>query len=463
MTHITNRRNLLAIFAILALSAGLAMFSVDSASAAGNGGGRVIAVTGIGDVNGQPALVHILAQVGAGQSDQAAGNAALQSQGVRALTKAEFSVLDNSWDQFFNNEDDFVTQRYNPDGEPLAGAEAAIEAARGTWSADLVGSVFAFDQRVPMTHVTNCPSLVKECKGKQNFDDNNDIGWVALRSSNTIAVTWSGINIDEADMAFNTNFTWSTDGKETDIETIALHELGHVAGLGHSADTEAIMFAYYSAPAVQRTLAADDIAGLRSIYNPAQAAPPGTISGTVFDAGGVNPLGGVTVSTDTGESDVSDANNGTYTIDAVPVGDRTVTASKSGYASGSSSVTVDTAEDVTGVNFSLDIATTGESTVDSISYSTSGGKNADKDLLVTIHVIDTANIASVEGAVVNIELTMPDGNVATGTNAITGSDGTVTYRLNRARKGTYSTHIVSVTSPDFDWDNNYPTNSYTKQ
>ena len=437
-----------------------------SPSASGNGNGKIIAITGISEVNGQQALVHILAEVGPGKSAEAVANAALQAQGARGLTKSEYAVLDNSWDQFFNPStgDDFVTQRYNPNGAP-AGAEAAIEAARGTWSAESVGSVFAFDQRAPMTHVSNCPSLVKECKGRQNFDDKNDIAWVALRSSSTIAVTWSGTSIDESDVAFNTNYTWSNNGLATDIETIALHEFGHVAGLGHSDDTRAIMFAFYSAPAIQRTLAADDIAGLKSVYDPASPAVPGTIAGTVFNIDGTTPLAGATVSTDTDESDVSDS-NGMYKIEGVTVGDRTVTASKSGYTSESSAVTVAEKQDVIGVDFDLDIAevpTTGTSTVNTITYSTSGGKNGDKDLLITISVIDAAvSGGPVEGAVVNIELMLPDGRVATGTNAVTGSGGTVTYRWGKARRGTYSTHIVSVTSPDFDWDNNYPTNSFTK-
>ncbi|GII93449.1 matrixin family metalloprotease [Sinosporangium siamense] len=49
-----------------------------------------------------------------------------------------------------------------------------------------------------------------------------------------------------------------------DLPTVALHEIGHGLGLAHSADPSAVMYAYYGGP--RRELAADDIAGIRSVY-----------------------------------------------------------------------------------------------------------------------------------------------------------------------------------------------------
>jgi hypothetical protein len=51
-----------------------------------------------------------------------------------------------------------------------------------------------------------------------------------------------------------------------DLESVAVHELGHVLGLDHSADTSAVMYAYYNG--IRRNLTADDIDGMQTQYGP---------------------------------------------------------------------------------------------------------------------------------------------------------------------------------------------------
>ena len=91
----------------------------------------------------------------------------------------------------------------------------------------------------------------------------------------------------ESDIFFNSAFDWSTaeagESGRFDIQSTALHEIGHFNGLGHSAlgETElregggrrvlasdAVMFpiAYGAGTIAGRTLRADDIAGLSDIY-----------------------------------------------------------------------------------------------------------------------------------------------------------------------------------------------------
>ncbi|WP_052519592.1 matrixin family metalloprotease [Archangium violaceum] len=65
------------------------------------------------------------------------------------------------------------------------------------------------------------------------------------------------VHFDEAE-------TWSDGSSGTDLFSVAVHEFGHALGLGHSADTSAVMYAYYTG--VRRNLAADDIQGIRSLY-----------------------------------------------------------------------------------------------------------------------------------------------------------------------------------------------------
>ncbi len=111
----------------------------------------------------------------------------------------------------------------------------------------------------------------------------------------------------ESDIFFNSAFPWSTaaagETGKFDLESIALHEIGHFSGLGHSAlgetelrsdgtrrvtSSEATMFpiAFAAGSTAGRTLRADDIAGISDIYPAGDAETGyGSISGTVTRSG----------------------------------------------------------------------------------------------------------------------------------------------------------------------------------
>jgi hypothetical protein len=224
---------------------------------------EVISASGI--IPGKDLIVHIWEIVPPGQDKNKAAAAALAHQGARPFTSNEYSTIALRWDQFSdaNNSNDFIIQNYNSANVPgTVGASGltALTNTHTTWN-NVVTSKFTINYG---GETTRCPSLVKEC-GSQTFDGKNDVGWLPLSSATTLGVTWSGTTIDEADMALNTNFSWATNGVNNyDVETVLLHENGHVAGLGHSSDINAIMYPSYQT--INRSLQTDDINGITFLY-----------------------------------------------------------------------------------------------------------------------------------------------------------------------------------------------------
>ncbi|XP_030469881.2 metalloendoproteinase 1-like [Syzygium oleosum] len=62
------------------------------------------------------------------------------------------------------------------------------------------------------------------------------------------------------------HWTTSLTSTQIDLESVALHEIGHVLGLAHSNDEKAVMYAVTLAGSVKRDLQQDDINGIRVLY-----------------------------------------------------------------------------------------------------------------------------------------------------------------------------------------------------
>jgi len=126
-----------------------------------------------------------------------------------------------------------------------------------------------------------------------------------LGATSFLIDTLSG-EIVEAEIFLNSFFDWSVAANgqpdRFDVESIALHEIGHLLGLGHSAlgetelrsggrrvlGAEAVMFPVaFSAGSIEgRTLKADDIAGLSDSYpNNQFRRERGSVSGRVTKSG----------------------------------------------------------------------------------------------------------------------------------------------------------------------------------
>jgi hypothetical protein len=145
----------------------------------------------------------------------------------------------------------------------------------------------------------------------QSGDSANVLGFVnrpdldrVLASTSFTVDTVTGETL-ESDIFFNSVFSWSTatggEAGRQDLESIALHEIGHLLGLGHSMlgetelfsggrrvnGAEAVMFPIaFSAGIVNRAPRADDIAGISDIYGTdAFRRAKGSITGRITKNG----------------------------------------------------------------------------------------------------------------------------------------------------------------------------------
>lgn len=211
-------------------------------------------------------------------------------------SRVDTRTLTLSWESF--------PVRYFVTDQSAAGVssqqfQAAIQRAFATWAsiegADVSGEFVGFTPATPRLG-----------------DDMSVLGFVerpeqdrVLGSTSFLIDTVDG-RIVESDIFFNAVFPWSvSQSGETgsfDLESIALHEIGHMLGLGHSAigeteirpggrrviATEAVMFPIAFSPGniEGRRLRSDDIAGITDIYGTnAARRRTGSVSGRVTKNG----------------------------------------------------------------------------------------------------------------------------------------------------------------------------------
>ena len=397
-------RKLLIATALVGLLLAAATVAFAAHDSADPGEPKAFSMLGLANVQGETVIVDVVVAVGPGQNAAEVARAALREQGARPFDSAEFSTTGLVWDQFSDGTTNpFVIQNYNPANDPTGNGETALTNSQDTWT-NVASSLFVLTDGGT---TTRCPSLVRECPGRQRYDGNNDVAWLALSGCCTLGVTWFSTSIDEADMALNTKFNWSTscttEPGKYDAETVFLHENGHVVGLGHSDVAEAVMYAYYGGPRCD-DLHADDEQGISSLY-PADGGTPEPTP--------------------------------TPTPTATPSGDEpTATATPTPMPTATPS--------------------SGTVSVASITYATTGGPNSDKHLFITVALDPPA-----DGASVSIDLLLNSSfyGSATGT---TGTDGTVTFKATNAPSGTYTTTVTDVTAEGLTWDDETPENSFTK-
>lgn len=178
--------------------------------------------------------------------------------------------------------------------------QAAVAAAFSTWehvSTATFSGTFA--------GLTNADPFDDDGMSVLGYEDRPELDRVLAATTFTVN-TLTG-EVVESDIFFNSAFEWSTapngESGRFDVESVALHEIGHLLGLGHSAlgetelrtsggrrviASEAVMFpiAFSAGNIEERTLRADDIAGVSDLYPGADfRSRTGSISGRVTKNG----------------------------------------------------------------------------------------------------------------------------------------------------------------------------------
>jgi carboxypeptidase family protein/matrixin len=191
-------------------------------------------------------------------------------------------------------------------------SDTGVPGVTATDFQNAVGRAFATWQAVPTASISY--QLAGVTSASPGSDDGSSVLGFRSRpdldrvlASTSFLIDSSTGALVESDIFFNSAFPWSVAAAgETgrfDLESIALHEIGHFSGLGHSAlgetelastggrrvlSSEAVMFpiAFASGSIAGRTLKADDIAGISDLYpDGGFATTTGSLSGHVTKDG----------------------------------------------------------------------------------------------------------------------------------------------------------------------------------
>lgn len=173
-----------------------------------------------------------------------------------SATSTEFSVQGNVWNHRFIT---YFFQNTTPDINPANDSRQAIRNAFTSWQNQT---------RLYFIEVCNAAQAdIVILFGAGNHGDNTPFAGVNGVLAHAFFPPPNG-NF-AGDMHFDEDETWTTairpfGTQPIDLETVALHEIGHSLGLNHTNVTGAVMEAFYNGS--HRNLEPDDIAGIQSIY-----------------------------------------------------------------------------------------------------------------------------------------------------------------------------------------------------
>jgi len=180
-----------------------------------------------------------------------------------------------------------ITVRLNPANQ---GGEAGVAAA-------LQSSLAAWTDVTPSGYVL---SYAGTTNGGFSTDGVNTVLWASGNGCTggclaiTALVLGPGQVISEADVSFNNDVDWNTNGSTYDVQAIATHELGHCLGIHHTEITKPrnrpTMYASYFGTD-GRTLETDDRDALNCSFNRYPPAATAEALASTSSAHGATPAG----------------------------------------------------------------------------------------------------------------------------------------------------------------------------
>jgi hypothetical protein len=176
-----------------------------------------------------------------------------------------------------------IPLRINENTNDITGEGNEVISASSTWTNAGANFGFYYDGTTTVTDATS--------------DGKNQILWGTTSGSLATAYYWYvGNNMIEADIVFNDNYNWSKDGSQYDVQSIALHELGHwlnLRDLYGGLDSDKIMYGISYSGAIKRTLTNSETDGIKYIYGTGSStlSPPQLSSPENLSTGiSLNPL-----------------------------------------------------------------------------------------------------------------------------------------------------------------------------
>lgn len=242
-----------------------------------------------GDLDGRVTITHLGGQVG--------------DIGMVVSTEPRFSVGEKARVYLVRHADGTLRVLWGSEGKVILSAPASVQFAitGGRWNGtdlpvpyyvhaqgteDIAdGSEFVAVQNAFQTWSdVDCSYMAFDYQGATETPPNdwgqrdglNVVGWMDKAdydlpfsiSPNTVAwaVWWNqGGTLIEFDIIFFEDWAWATTGGSGhDIESVALHEAGHALGLGHSTNSNAVMWHIISG--IHRSLHQDDVDGVCYLY-----------------------------------------------------------------------------------------------------------------------------------------------------------------------------------------------------